>query len=62
MKDCLICHEKQKRIDTILRAYKADKRLYQKVIIGSFALNLLVLAFGSQGLTVALDFIKGLIK
>ena len=69
MPKCKLCDEKQVEIDRILSGYRKDKRTFAKekktykIIIGvCFGLLLLVTAFGSEGIKIALEFVKGIVS
>jgi hypothetical protein len=68
MGKCKLCEEKQIEIDRILAGYRKDKKAWAKdkkaykIVIGvCFGLMLLITAFGSEGLKIAVDILKGIV-
>jgi hypothetical protein len=64
-----MCAEKQTEIDRILRGYRGDKTNWRKkekkywiVIVVQFALLLLITAFGQDGIKLAMEFARDIIK
>lgn len=62
MAECKLCKEKDTEIRRILKGYTKDKKIYRIVIIVQFSLLLLITAFGADGIKMAMEFAKDLIK
>lgn len=59
---CKACEEKDRRIRALLSGYRKDKKIYRIAIIALFILNMLVLAFGANGVKMGFDFFKEVVK
>ena len=62
---CKLCEERQVEIDRILKSYKKDKdnfrndkKNYKKVILGLFILEILTIAFGSDGILMLFNLLR----
>lgn len=62
MSNCPICHEKQIRINALLKGYKRDKKI-GLITIGCLLVELiLTLAYGKDGIMMGIEIIKGVFK